>query len=111
MIEKIILDYLSTELNPIPVKMERMSTNEPYVVLEKIGGGESNHIKSATIAIQSYGASLYGAAELNESVKSAMEGARALNEIASCKLNADYNFTDTTTKSYRYQAVYDLVFY
>ena len=26
-------------------------------------------------------------------------------------LNSDYNFTDVTTKKYRYQAVYDLKYY
>lgn len=31
-------------------------------------------------------------------------------DISKAKLNSDYNYTDTTTKSYRYQAVYDLVF-
>ena len=30
--------------------------------------------------------------------------------VLSSKLNSDYNFTDTTKKSYRYQAIYDLVF-
>ena len=32
-------------------------------------------------------------------------------EVASCRLNSDYNFTDTTKKQYRYQAVFDIVYY
>ena len=27
-----------------------------------------------------------------------------------CELNGDYNFTDTETKRYRYQAVFDLTY-
>ena len=33
------------------------------------------------------------------------------NTIISCVLNSTYNFTDTRTKRYRYQAVYDLVYF
>ena len=34
-----------------------------------------------------------------------------LDEIASVKLNSDYNFTDEETKQYRYQAVFDIKHY
>ena len=34
-----------------------------------------------------------------------------LGIIASVRLNSDYNYTDTTTKQYRYQAVFDIVHY
>ena len=40
-----------------------------------------------------------------------MEDLADLDEVSACRLNSDYNFTDTTTKHYRYQAVFDLVFY
>ena len=40
-----------------------------------------------------------------------MEQATILPTISSAKLNTDYNFTDTTTREYRYQAVYDLTYY
>ena len=33
-----------------------------------------------------------------------------LPEIGRSQLNSDYNFTDTTTKGYRYQAVFDLIY-
>ena len=54
---------------------------------------------------------MYGAAALNEEVKKAVDSLIELNEIASVTLNTDYNFTDTTTKQYRYQAVYDIKHY
>ena len=40
-----------------------------------------------------------------------MEDIVELDSISQAELNTDYNFTDTQTKRYRYQAVYDLVFF
>lgn len=111
MIEKIILDYLNEALD-VPVYMEvPADIVESYVIVEKTGSSETNHIKEATLAIQSVAPSLYKAACLNEEVKAAMDSSITLGSIARAKCNSDYNFTDTTTKSYRYQAVYDVVYY
>ena len=111
MIEQIILDYLAGKLS-VSVRMEE----EPdlpgsYVLVEKTGGGETNYIKRATVAIQSYAGSLYEAARLNEEVKDAMSGIAELDTVSKCSLNSDYNYTDTFRKKYRYQAVYDIVHY
>lgn len=54
---------------------------------------------------------MYDAARLNERVKAAMDSAAELDAVSASRLNSDYNFTDTTTKRYRYQAVYDLVYF
>lgn len=111
MIEKIILDYLSSELS-VPVYLERPEQPEKeYVLLEKTGSSVRNHIYSATLALQSIAPTLYGAASLNELVKTAMNKAVKLDEITHSKLNSDYNYTNPTSKTYRYQAVYDVVFY
>lgn len=111
MIEKITLDYLTTKLTPIPVVMEEPKTKvSKFVLIEKTSGGETNRVEFATLAIKSYAASLYEAASLNESVKTAMRDLATLPTVASCKLNSDYNFTDTTEKRYRYQAVFNIHF-
>lgn len=111
MIEKTILDYLNDRLD-VPVYMERPEGDiDSLVVLEKTGASVFNHIKSATFAVQSYAASLYEAALLNEEVKSAMDNLISIANISRSRLNSDYNFTDTSTKDYRYQAVYDIVYY
>lgn len=110
MIEKIVRDYLEAKLG-CPVRLEVEGDELEMVVLEKTASGKSNHINSATIAIQSYSDSLYNASALNETVKATIEGIVELPEIADIRLNSDYNFTDTTKKRYRYQAVYDLIFY
>lgn len=111
MIELIVLNYLKSKLTE-HVDTEKPSTLvESYVVLEKTSSGKKNYLPSSTFAFQSYGKSLYQAIELNERVKNAVENMIELDEIRSIKLNSDYNFTDTTTKEYRYQAVFDIKHY
>ena len=111
MIEKLILDHLTGEGVTAYLEIPEGGGTPPFCVIEKTGGGQVNHIRNATVAIQSYGASMYLAASLNEQVIQIMENIVSLPEIASCDLNSDYNFTDTTKKEYRYQAVFDLVYY
>lgn len=110
MIEKITLDYLSEALS-VPVYTEEPD-NKPttYVLLEKIGSSETNHIPTANMAIKSYGASLFEAASLNEVVKKAMKDMIQLDGISKVRLNSDYNFTDTETKRYRYQAIFVITY-
>lgn len=110
MIEKIILNYLDKTLD-VPAYME-VPANHPdkYVLVEKTSSARKNRINSALFAIQSYAKTLYDAAQLNEQVKEAMDRIVFYTDISSAKLNSDYNYTDTTKKQYRYQAVYN-VFY
>lgn len=110
MIETTILDYLSSVL-PEPCSLE-VPERPParFVVLEKTGSSRENHINTASFAVQSYAPSLFEAAELNERVKAAMDDLIQLPDIFSSKLDSDYNFTDTATKKYRYQAVYNITY-
>ena len=111
MIEQTILDYLNDTLTE-PCYMEEPEGIDTFVLLEKTGSSLSNYVYSATFAIQSYATSLYEAAELNEKVKAAMLTiADELNTVSKCSLNSDYNYTDTTKKRYRYQAVFDITHY
>lgn len=111
MIEQTVRDYLTAVL-PVPVWMETpCAPPDRFVLLEKTGSSRENYISQATVVVQSYGPSLLDAARLNEQVKAAMEGLAVLDEIGAVRLNSDYNFTDTTKKEYRYQAVYDITHY
>lgn len=111
MIEKTVLDYLNENLD-VPVYMEiPAKPDDSFVIVEKTGSGVENRIYSAMICIQSYAQTLLEAAELNEEVKALMERINELGEIGSCRLNSDYQYTNVTTKHYRYQAVYDIVHY
>lgn len=109
-IEEIVLDYLNDVLS-VPAYTEKPEAPpERYVIIEKTGGSRENFINSTTLALQSHAESLFLAAELNEEVKNAMDNIIALDQIGSSKYNTDYNFTDTSKKGYRYQAIYDLVY-
>ena len=113
MIEQIILDYFESiqdfPVTPYVMRPENAPTS--YIIIERTGGSSTNKIKSATIAIQSYAPTLLDAATLNEAVKEAMEDIITLDSISSCRLQNDYNFTNTATKQPRYQAVFNLTYY
>ena len=110
MIEKIVLDYLKSK--NINAYMERNNgIKGDFVLIEKTGGGEENHIKNSTLAIQSFSDSLYNTALLNEKIKELMKQIIELDEVSKCSLNSDYNYTIPNTKEYRYQAIFDLVHY
>ena len=47
--------------------------------------------------------------DLNEAVKDAMDNFIEEVQVSKSSLNSDYNFTDTQSKTYRYQAVYDII--
>ena len=110
MILKDLLDYLSTQLS-VGVYAEAPDQTTGYVLLDQTATSNANHITTTTIAVQSYGATLYGAMALNEAVKEAMEGFAEQPQVASVKLETDYNFTNTATKQYRWQAVYHITHY
>lgn len=111
MIEIVIKEFLDGHLS-VPSFLERSEKPpEKYVLFEKTSGGSNNYLPSATFAFQSYAPSLYEAAALNEKLKAAVESMITLDSISKIKLNSDYNFTDTETKEYRYQAVFDINHY
>lgn len=110
MIEKTVIAYLDG-LDGIPAYAERPEEPpEEYLIIEKTGGGDDNFIARATIAVQSYAGSLLRAAEICKKVEKAMKEITDLENISRCKLNSSYNYTDTESKKYRYQAVFDLTY-
>lgn len=110
-IEKTVIEYLNEELD-VPCYLE-IPGKPPvtFVAVEKTGSSEQNMIISSTFAVQSYAGSMVEAIELNEAVKDTMRKIVELDSIAACDLNSDYNFTDTVSKRYRYQAVFDIKSY
>lgn len=111
MIEIIVKEYLSKQLE-IEVVTERSDAKmKKYLLIEKTGSSRENFIDTATITIQSYAESMYEAAVLNERVKKVMDDIAVLSNVSKSELNSDYNFTDTTKKEYRYQAVYDITYF
>ena len=103
-IEETIINYLAEEL-AVPVFAE-YPDNPParFIVVDMIGSSYSNHIQTARVAVQSYGASKLDAANLNEDVKHALSRLETLN----ARIDSDYYFADTRARKYRYQAVYNI---
>lgn len=111
MIEKTILDHLAASLGVACGMEVPARPPDTFVVLEKTGSASRNQIGTAILAVQSCAPTLYEAACMNEQVKTAMLAAAALPGIGAVRLNSDYNFTDTASKRYRYQAVFDVTYY
>ena len=111
MIETTVLDYLRDRLG-VPVTMEvPEGASGTFVVLEKTGSSRQNYIRRATLAVQSYAPTVLLAAQLDDRVIEAMLALPKLDRVAACRLERDYNFTDTETKKYRYQAVFAVTYY
>lgn len=111
MIEVIIKNYLEPILG-VPVSTEHKE-NDPqtFVIIERVGGGSENHVRTASVAIQSYAPTMYQAAQLHEQVLAAMDNIMVLDDIGWSSLNAEYNYTDEETKKPRYQALFDISYY
>lgn len=110
MIEKIILDYI-LEQNLTAYMEQPKVKPDSYYLIEKTAGGQTDKINTSTIVIQSYADTLYNAALMNEAIKVVMADTIELDEISRVELNSDYNYTDPTTKQYRYQAVFVVTHY
>ena len=69
---------------------------DKFVLIQKTGSSKRNK---------------YEASLLNETVKEIVEQLVELNNVSDVSLNSDYNYTDTESKKYRYQAVFDIRHY
>ena len=111
MIEATVRNHLKTAIeNPVYIDVPA-DPPASYVSIERTGGREDEHIRNAMIAIQSFGGGRYNAAALHESVIEQMKTLNTLDNVSACNLSAEYDFTDRETKRYRYQAVFDIIYY
>lgn len=118
MIEATLIQYLidKTSAGKNVFAERQKETPAKYILIEKTGSSTENMIPTSTIAIQSVVDSLQGgkmldAMTLNDEVKAAMNEIIDLDVIVKVNLNSDYNYTDDSTKEYRYQAVYQVTHY
>lgn len=118
MIEQTVLQFLKSRLDvPILMELPEVPSDafpewpEQFVVIERVGGGEYDHLQSASLALQSYSTQrLYDAAALDAQVRACMADIVSLDNIGGAHLASNYNHTDTRTKRYRYQCVWDISF-
>src|SRR5690625_2220311 len=111
LVEEIIIKYLNENMSVSAHTEKPENAPKRYILIDKTGSSKSNHLPSATIAFQSYAKSNLEAAKLNKELKDVVEQMIELDEIRGIELNSDYDFTDTTKKEYRYQAVFDIRYY
>lgn len=124
MIEVFLLNYLlnKTEVGANVFCERPENVPDEYILIEKTGTSTENMITTSTIAVQSIsnslnGGSMFKAMSLNEDVKKALLGDNTSNgiiekdNIVDIELQSDYNFTDTESKEYRYQAVFNVTHY
>ena len=110
-IEQLVIEHLTGVLDE-PVKVEvPADPPETFVTVEKTGSDERNRILTSQLAVQSWAGSMLAAAELNERAKAAMASLTDLDAVTRVRCESDYNYTDTTTKHYRYQAVFAVTHY
>ena len=111
MIEITVLHYLESVITDVPIALEvPENPSASYITIRKTGSNEANRIYEATFAIQSYAPSLYEAIVLNGRVNAAMDAMNPADGVFSAKLNSDYEYTDTQTKEYRYQAIWEVYY-
>ena len=112
MVETTVRDYLLQQLD-VPVYLDTPpDPADEYVSIERVGSSRVNMLNTYRLAVQSYGPRKHMAAALNDQVKEIiLSGLAELDDIGSVRLESDDDYTDTSTKRYRYQAVYNVVYY
>ena len=112
MIEQTVIDFLGDNVPTYGEAPAAPPADGIYCIVEKTGGGSAAPgIREATIAVQCFAPTLAAAAQLSESVIGWMAGLPTARGVSRCALNSSYNHTDDRKKQYRYQAVFEVVYY
>lgn len=112
MIEEAIIKYLKTKFPAEKVSAE-VPTGMPerFITVEKTGSQQTNiGLYESTVAVQSWAMSKMEAAKLSSEVCDAMRDMPFETDVSRVR-GSDYDFTDTTTKRYRYQGVFTITHY
>jgi len=109
-IEEIVKDFLQEKLKiPVLFEVPARTIPEKFIVLERVGLGERDHVKTLSLAVQSISTrSRYDADILDHITRDVIHDIVFLPEISGIYLSASYDHTDTSTGRYRYQSVYDI---
>jgi hypothetical protein len=108
--EEFFIEYLNENMDGVQAYGDEPDPAPPFfLTVEQVGGGGENTLGRADIAVQSWAPTRAEAGQLNARVIAAMRAAAADPRISKCHLDTSYNFTDTTKKRPRYQAVFEVV--
>lgn len=108
MIEEIVINYLLERgfevYAEVPVNPSRL-----YVVIQRTSGSYTDQLRHIGLYTESRCRdSKLEAARLHEAVIEAMRDIRNHTELFRCELNADYDAALTSSKEYRFQALWDI---
>lgn len=111
MIEKDIIDRLQPLLDCKLVTEKHNKMPSRYILFERTNAGQNNKINEYTIAFQFYDTSLLKACQLAEEITEKILNLVQFPEFSGIHINSGpYNFTDTETKEYRYQTVFQFYY-
>jgi len=109
--EEVLLKYMNQNMK-IKSYTERSSSQEDeFYVIDRIGGSSNRSYDTSTIAIQSYAKTKYRAAKNDEAMRKCILEMVSLDNILNVELNSFYDYTDTNTKNFRYQSVFEFKHY
>ncbi len=114
MIIDVLTDYLNNaDLDaPVYTEIPKAGIPDEYYVIEQTGSPQDNQIDKSTIAIRSYAQSMSRAADLAYEMDNIMMNSlKELAYVSGVRRNTIANFTDLSTKQYRYQGVYVVIHY
>lgn len=112
LIEKVVLEYLKTKLDISDIYLETPSDlPERFVLFRVEDRGKVNHIDAVTLEIFSEADSKLEAAELDHSVRIAMESLAENSYVSSSKLGGGRDEPDNMLKKYRYVCYYNVIYY
>lgn len=113
MIDEEIYTYLKKKLSPVSVSIEVPRTPpQRFVTVMKTGSRQVGFsFYESTFAVQSWAESRAAAMELSYRACEAMRQAPDELDSVTRSRGSDYDFTDTQTKKYRYQAVFTVSHY
>ena len=110
MIETIVLNWL-LDGGFLAYMEEPLDRPDTYLLVQKVNGGEGEHLQTARMVVQSYAGTKAEAAALNMRVIARMMQIITLPRITRIRRAGDYDYTDTQTKRYRYQALFEITYY
>lgn len=113
MIEAITKNYVQEKMG-IPSYLNAPSDKpDKYVRIRKSGSSGDRFIETAIFIFYCVSEkSLYEAAQMNEDLKEVMYDMPGfIDAVSKVELNSDGNFTDTKTKEYRYQSIFEVTYH
>ena len=113
MIELITKEWLQTCLPNVPIYVSDEDAKDPQrIVIDRTDGGNiQRHVRTAMLAVQSYGETKLQAAHLHETVLQVMLRMTERPDVSAVSVNSEYNHPDYQRKENRYQAVFNIVYY